>query len=133
MHKSVHLSSLLALLIAATSGAWAEEPKTPVKEQAKTQTQQQEPIYGSQLMTQQERNAHRAKMRAAKTDQEREQIRLEHHKQMQERAKERGVTLPDVPPASGKGMGPGSSMGPGPGIGGGMGPGSGMGGGKGGR
>lgn len=117
MHKSVHLSGLLALLIAATSGAWAQEAKTPVKEQAKTQTQQQEPIYGSQLMTQQERNAHRAKMRAAKTDQEREQIRLEHHKQMQERAKERGVTLPDVPPASGKGMGPGPGMGGGKGGG----------------
>ncbi|MEK6663537.1 MAG: hypothetical protein AABY73_06690 [Pseudomonadota bacterium] len=126
MHKSVHLSGLLALLIAATSGAWAQEAKTPVKEQANTKTQQQEPIYGSQLMTQKERNAHRAKMRAAKTDQEREQIRLEHHKLMQARAKERGVTLPDEPPASGKGMGPG------PGMGGGMGPGSGMGGGKGG-
>jgi hypothetical protein len=77
-------------------------------------------IYGSQLMTQQERNEYRARMRAAKTVQEREQIRNEHHERMKERAKERGVTLPDTPPPRGMGGG----MGPGGGMGG-MGPGSG--------
>lgn len=81
------------------------------------------PIYGSQLMTNQERIEHRSKLRAAKTDQEREQVRLEHHEQMKLRAKERGVTLPDDPPAQGGGMGPGN----GPGRGGG----AGMGGGRG--
>jgi len=86
------------------------------------QTQDQERIYGSQLMTQDERNAYRAKMRAAKTEQEREKIRNEHHKQMMARAKERGVTLPDVPPAGGGMMGPGGGMrqGGGMGSGGGM-------------
>jgi len=69
-------------------------------------------------MTQQERNEYQNRMRSAKTQQEREQIRLEHHKQMQERAKAQGKTLPDMPPAD---MGPGSRMGPG--GGGGMGPG----------
>jgi hypothetical protein len=83
---------------------------------------QQEEIYGSQLMTQQERNDHRAKMNAAKTAEEREQIRKAHHERMKERAKTRGVTLPDEPPATGGGMGPGRGMGPG---GGGMGPGGG--------
>lgn len=77
-------------------------------------------IYGSQLMTQQERNEYQAKMRTAKTPEEREQIRKEHHNQMQARAKERGVTLPDEPPARGDGMGPGGGMGPhGSGMGGG--------------
>lgn len=81
----------------------------------------QEQIYGSQLMTPQERREHRAKMRSAKTAEEREKVRLEHHEAMQVRAKEKGVTLPEVPPARGGGMGPGSGgMGPG---GGGMGPG----------
>ena len=84
---------------------------------------QQETIYGSQIMTQQERNEQRAKMRAAKTPEEREQVRKEHHERMQERAKAQGVTLPDQPPAGGGGMGTGGGgMGPG---GGGMGPGGG--------
>ena len=74
-------------------------------------------IYGSQLMTQQERNEYRAQMHNAKTAQEREQIRKEHHERMKVRAKEKGVTLPDEPPARGMGggMGPGGGgMGPGP-------------------
>jgi hypothetical protein len=89
------------------------------------QTQQQ--MYGSQLMTPQERIEYRTQMRTLKTQEERNAFRLEHHKKMQERAKERGVTLPDVPPAGGAGMGPGmGGMGPGmggmgPGMGGGMG------------
>lgn len=40
------------------------------------------PIYGSQMMTQQERIEHRNRMRAAKTLEEREQIRAEQHEQM---------------------------------------------------
>ena len=70
--------------------------------------QSQEKIYGSQLMTRQERLDHRAKMQAAKTAEEREQIRREHHEKMKARAKDRGMTLPDEPPATGmgKGMGP---------------------------
>lgn len=84
-----------------------------------------EPIYGSQMMSNQERLEHRSKVNAAKTAQAREQVRLEHHEQMQLRAKERGVTLPDAPPAQGAGMrqgaGSGGGMGPGGGMGGGMG------------
>ncbi|MBU1237718.1 MAG: hypothetical protein KJ634_03775 [Gammaproteobacteria bacterium] len=81
------------------------------------------PVYGSQLMTQQERMEYRNQMRTLKTQEERNAFRLEHHKRMQERAKERGVTLPDAPPAAGNGMGPGGGrgMGDGPGMGGGMG------------
>ncbi len=75
------------------------------------------PIYGSQLMTAQERAEHRDRMRNAKSDAERQQIRNEHHERMRIRAKERGVTLPEVPPSRGQGKG----MGPGDGMGGGMG------------
>ena len=108
------------------------------------------PIYGSQIMTPQERAEHRDRMRAARTAEEREQVRAEHHERMVERAKERGVTLPDEPPMrGGRGMmGPGNHMDPGErqrlgpadrmgprgaspgggmGSGGGMGPGGGMG------
>lgn len=66
-----------------------------------------EQVYGSQMMTRQERIEYRNQMRTLKTQEERDAFRLEHHKKMQERAKERGVTLPDAPPAGGAGMGPG--------------------------
>jgi cell division protein FtsB len=72
-----------------------------------------EQVYGWQLMTQQERNEYRAKMQTLKTAEERERYRLEHHKMMQERAKERGVTLPEVPGPHGKSMGPGKAGAPG--------------------
>ena len=93
------------------------------QERTQQQIQTQEQIYGSQMMTPQEREEYRLRMRATKTVEEREQLRREHHERMKTLAKERGITLPDEPPAKGKGMGPGGGgMGPG---GGGMGPGSG--------
>ena len=88
--------------------------------------QSQPPVYGSQMMTEQERNAHRERMRNAVTAEERDRIRSEHHEQMRSRAAERGVTLPDTPP--GRRGGPGYGRGPGGGMGpGGMRPGGGMG------
>ncbi len=81
--------------------------------------------YGSQLMTRQEQMEYRNQMRSMKTQEERNAFRLEHHQRMQERARERGLTLPDAPPVIGGGMGPGMGGGMGPGMGGGMGPGMG--------
>ncbi|GGD02793.1 hypothetical protein [Halopseudomonas salina] len=89
-----------------------------------------EPIYGSQIMTDQERIEHRGLMRDAPTQQDRERIRTEHHELMRERARERGITLPDTPPARGgmgQGMGQGTGMGQGMGQGAGKGQGPGMG------
>ena len=79
----------------------------------------EEPVYGSQMMTEQERNEHRAQLRAAKSEEEREQIRRAHHDHMRHRAQERGMTLPDEPPArgGGTGLGPGPGAGPGGGAG----------------
>lgn len=65
------------------------------------------PMFGRQLMTPEEMAAHRARMRAATTAEERARIRAEHHQQMLERARERGVTLPEEPPMRGPGAGPG--------------------------
>jgi hypothetical protein len=74
-------------------------------------------------MTPKERVEFREKIRAAKTVEERENIRLEHHIHMKERAKERGLTLPEMPPEGGMGkMKPGTGMGPGGGKGSGGGP-----------
>lgn len=62
-------------------------------------------IYGGHLMTQQERVEHRAKMRAAKTAAERERIRDEHYQQIRQRAKARGMVLPNRRPGRGRGLG----------------------------
>ena len=128
MKKQLLLVSVLAggaLLFDAGSIVAADQEQSRDREQLKTQTQAQEQIYGSQLMTPQERTEYRSRMRAAKTVEERKKIRNEHHEQMKARAKERGITLPDMPPAGGAGMGPGGGMGPG--AGGGSGPGGGTG------
>jgi hypothetical protein len=76
----------------------------------------EEPIYGRQLMTQQERREHREQLRSAKSWEEREQLRHEHHERMQERARAKGIALPDPPPARSSGTGPGAygQGGPGP-------------------
>ena len=81
----------------------------------------EEQIYGSQLMTQQERAEHRAKMQSMSTNEQREQYRMQHHEKMQERAKEQGVTLPARPQPRGKGMNKRQGGGMGSGMGGGMG------------
>ncbi|MFI9655071.1 hypothetical protein ABGV17_10100 [Guyparkeria sp. GHLCS8-2] len=71
------------------------------------------PIYGSELMTQQEQLEYRDRLREAQTLEERERIRQEHHDQMLDRARERGVDLPEAPPRGGAGMGSGSLPGAG--------------------
>jgi hypothetical protein len=87
-------------------------------------------LFGSQMMSEQERVEHHERMRNAQTDEERYRIRAEHHERMKERARERGVTLPDEPPMDGRGAGSRGGMGGGMGGGtGGMGPGPGGGGG----
>ena len=115
MKHRLILGGILALVAAGATVPAQAVDQARAQDQAQIRDQD---IYGSQLMTVQERNEYRKRMREAKTMEERERIRGEHHEQMKVRAKERGVTLPDAPPA---GHGPG--MGPGPG--GGMGPGGG--------
>lgn len=112
LRRSISVSVLAGALAVA---AWPLQ----AADQVRDQKQDQERIYGSQMMTQQERNEYHNRLRAAKTAEEREKIRAEHHKQMQVRAKERGVMLPDEPPMHGGMMGPGTGME-------GMGPGGGM-------
>jgi hypothetical protein len=114
-----------AMFIAAVGAVAATNAVAQDKDQDRDRVQlrDQDQIYGSQLMTQQERLEYNNRMRSMKTAQEREAYRLEHHKQMQERAREKGVKLPDQPPqVPGRAMGgPGAGMG----AGGGMGPGAG--------
>lgn len=110
MKKSFLRPMVFGVLTISSGLALAADP-------VKTQSPAQEQIDGSQLMTPQERAEYQTKMRTATTSEERERIRAENHTQMQERAKARGVTLPDQPPAMGGGMGPGGGMSPGGGMG----------------
>ena len=81
----------------------------------------EEPIYGSELMTQQERQEHRSKMQSMSGNEEREEYRMQHHEKMMERAKEKGVRLPERPQSQGRGMNQRQGGGMGSGMGGGMG------------
>lgn len=80
------------------------------------QADDDEAIYGRELMTEQERMEHRRQMRNLEGE-EREAYRKELHEKMQKRAKEQGKSIPDEPGARGKGMmqGQGKGMGQGKG------------------
>jgi hypothetical protein len=133
---SIGLAGTLPVAAAPSNGQTSGQAGASAND---TQQVRPEPrIYGSQLMTPAERSAYRARMRNLKTPQEREALRTQHHREMQKRAAERGMTLPDMPMGPG-GMGAGhmgsghmgtGSMGPGkmgPGRMGGAGPGQGAG------
>lgn len=129
-------SHALMLMFISTSIYAADQEQlqsqTQKQMQAKKQLQaktDKDTIYGWELMSVKERNEHRAKMRSLKTQEERTAYLEQHHKKMQQRAKEKGVTLPDRPMRSGLGAGPGPGAGPGAGAGRGAGGGGGGGGG----
>jgi len=109
-NKGLVVMATAVFLCGWQAGAWGTDPVATGRSFTE---QNQEVVYGRQLMTPEELTAHRAKMRSLATEKEREQYRLEHHKLMQERARERGLTLPDEPGPMGKGMGSGGGMGAG--------------------
>ena len=127
---SVSALAILAIF-ATTSSLWFGA--TQAQDQVQTQVQ----IYGSQLMTTAERTEYQSKIRALKTDKERDAFRLDHHETMKVRAAEKGVTLPDTPQGAGSkansGFGGGPGAGPGAGSGQGGSTNSPSGGGRGGR
>ena len=120
--KSLNSSSKLVLLAGLLNASALMSIGVNVHAQDQVQTQVQ--IYGSQLMTPAERTEYQSKMRALKTDKERDAFRLDHHDKMKVRAAEKGVTLPNTPPAVGTGPKANSGMGASPGSGMGAGQGS---------
>lgn len=96
--KSV-LHCMIGVLSLSTVIAAAADP-SPVQKIAATQEQ----VYGSQLMTLEERAEYHGEMRAAKTVEERELLRKEQHQRMDARAKTRGVTLANEPLVRGQGV-----------------------------
>ncbi|MDO7596899.1 MAG: hypothetical protein MUR51_04340 [Pseudomonadota bacterium] len=119
-----HLLTLSSLAVVLALSSWqalaADQDRDQIQLQDKSQDQykdrergrvgdqsqlnDQDKIYGSQLMTNQERAEYHAKMQSAKTKQERELIRNKHHELMKIRAKAQGRTLPDQAPAKGAGI-----------------------------
>jgi hypothetical protein len=90
------LAALLPTMAAVT--VHAEETATPPA------ASQPKVVRGWELMTAEERAAHRAQMQAA-TPEERAKLRAEMHQKMAERAKAQGVTLPEHPGPQGFGRG----------------------------
>lgn len=108
--KPYAILMMMAMLGAAVSVAYsADTPPAAANSE----------VYGWQLMTPEERAAYHDRMRSLRTLEERQRFRDEHHQQMARRAKERGVTLPEMPrgPGMSGGRGPGAGSGPGPGTG----------------
>jgi hypothetical protein len=105
------LAAAALSLLAARGEAQGPPPgkgKGPRWDQDAEQTFRMGRGMGRQLMTEEEWKEHQAKMRGM-TAEERTRYREEWHKKMMERAKEKGVTIPDTP-----GPGPGGPKGPGP-------------------
>jgi hypothetical protein len=119
MKKSLWMTYSVLLVITMTGTLLISDVHVLAADQDRVQQQVQteEQIYGSQLMTEQERAEYRARMRNATTAEERERIRNEHHERMKVRAEEQGYSLPDQPRERGMGWGTGSGGGMGPGGG----------------
>ena len=102
-HKEIVKVVIVGLLVIvaviaslAAVPAWAED---------KDNLQKQEQVYGWQLMDEQERYEYQQQMHEMKTSEEREAYRNRHHERMQGQAQQQGLTLPESPGLSGKGMG----------------------------
>ncbi len=112
-HQYLQLAAIVLFTGASSLSQAADPTPTQLPDLGSQQTTE---VRGSQLMTAEERQAFRARMQAASSAEERAAIRAEHHEQMQQRAKEKGLKLPDAP-AAGYGPGQGRRMGMGRGMG----------------
>jgi hypothetical protein len=88
---------LAALVAAAIPFTFAGDPQVQAP-QATSQGSTQTPlVYGRSLMTPAERAAFRAQMLNARTQAERNALRIEHHRLIQARAQALGLRVPDQP------------------------------------
>jgi hypothetical protein len=89
--KTVFAAALAGIVLSTSGLALARGPWTA----------NQGNTWGWQLMTPEERIEHQNKMRSFKTYDECKAYQEEHHKQMEARAKEKGVTMPPMGPRYG--------------------------------
>lgn len=87
MRRSVQI-----LIAAAAAGVMASAALDAIGESGPVK---REIIPGSELMTPQERERYRQRMRTAKTPEAEAQVRDEHLRQVRERARLRGLRVPD--------------------------------------
>jgi hypothetical protein len=91
-----------AALALAAPGVHAQEFPPPEPDVTAPAAVPTRPVVrGWQLMTDEERTHYRATMRSLETPEDREQLRKAIHEAMKIRATQRGLTLPDEPPARG--------------------------------
>jgi hypothetical protein len=101
----ISLGTAAVMLAAAVDAAGQQQTQQREQTQARTQERagKREIIPGSELMTSKEREDYRRRYAAAKTEADKEKVRADHIKAMQERARLRGLEL--VLPAAPKGGG----------------------------
>lgn len=96
----ISLGAAAVMLAAALDAAGQQQAQS--REQVQARAGKREIIPGSELMTSKEREEYRRRYAAAKTDADREKVRADHIKAMQERARLRGLKLAlPVPPSTG--------------------------------
>jgi hypothetical protein len=104
--RTIIAASAAAVMLAAAIDA-AGQQQAQQREQAQTRAQERagkrEIIPGSELMTSKEREDYRRRYAAAKTEAEKEKVRADHIKAMQERARVRGLQLAVPAPPKGDG------------------------------
>ena len=81
-------------VVLAASLACSAVPAAP-QDKAEPPSMQREIIPGSELMTSRERERYRERMRGASTAKDQTEVREQHVKQMRERARLRGLALPE--------------------------------------
>lgn len=103
---AVALAAAAAMLAAAADAGSQQQTRQRDQVQSRTQERagKREIIPGSELMTSREREQYRQRYAAAKTDAERDKVRADHIRAMEERARLRGLQLvvPVSPKDSGK-------------------------------
>jgi hypothetical protein len=93
-------ATIVGVIAFAGLSASGDDPESAGAGAAPTaqQAPREEPIFGHQLMSKQEMTAYHARLKAAKTPQQREKVVQDHHARMTEIAKKRGITLRERPP-----------------------------------
>jgi hypothetical protein len=86
-----------AMLAFVWNDSWAQSPqgsyRSPLEQ---LQLPPGEPyLYGWQLMTGAERELMQQRLSRAQSEEERQQIQADHHRQMEERARQQGYSLPN--------------------------------------
>lgn len=86
-----------AMLAFVWNYSWAQSPPGPYRSPLEQLLLPPgEPyLYGWQLMTGAERELMQQRLSRAQSEEERQQIRVDHHRQMEERARQQGYSLPD--------------------------------------